>query len=298
MLRKRAVDRERNGKVDVKRAKSIEGKISFSFDSITSRGSGMMNEDSFVANQDTGVFAVFDGATSLNPFISKDGKTGAFLASNIAREVFAAGNKSLLDLTFDANSKIRRAMLREGIDVSDKLNLWATSVAAIKINGDFFDWLCVSDSIILVAYKDGTHELLVENYGHDQKNLALMKALAEKGVESPRAAINDRLIQARRGLNVTYGVVAGEDRIGFLHKGTKSLENVVQILIFSDGMLMPKEDPGARDDFDLILKEYNKGGLKGWLSRVRDMEDSDPESRRYVRFKPHDDATAVAISFK
>ncbi len=298
MLRKRAVDRERNGKVDVKRAKSIEGKISFSFDSITSQGSGIMNEDSFVANQKTGVFAVFDGATSLNPFISKDGKTGAFLASNIARKIFDADKKDLLALTFDANSEIRRAMLREGIDISDKLNLWATSVAAIKINEDSFDWLCVSDSIILVAYRDGTHELLVENYGHDQKNLTLMKALVEKGVESPITAMNDRLIQARQGLNVTYGVVAGEEKIGFLHRGKKSLENVEQILIFSDGMLIPKEDPGAREDFDLVLKEYNRGGLKGWLRCVRDMEDRDPEIKKYVRFKPHDDATAIAISFK
>ncbi|MDE1833685.1 MAG: hypothetical protein KGH58_04685, partial [Candidatus Micrarchaeota archaeon] len=65
--------------------------------------------------------------------------------------------------------------------------------------------------------------------------------------------------------------------------------------IFSDGMLFPKEDLTSPDDMSAIVREYRKGGVEGWLSAVRKIEDSDPGTRRYIRFKPHDDATAIAV---
>ena len=276
------------------------------FECITDRGSGALNEDSFVADAGKGVFAVFDGAGSLNQFIDSKGRTGGFLASNMAKETFENDmareksedeEKSLLNMTFDANRRIREAMLKEGVDVKDKLNLWVTSVAAIRIHKDAFDWVQVSDTNILVVYRDGSHSVLVKDYEHDRESLMLMKELTEKGVENPRAGIADELIRVRRRMNVTWGDVAGEAGINFLHSGTESLDGVKGILIFSDGLLIPKVNPDRGDDLGAIVKEYEKGGLKGWLRHVREMEDGDPYMRRYVRFKRHDDATAIAVSF-
>ena len=264
---------------------------------ITDKGSHKLNEDSLVANPDTGIFAVFDGASGLNPFTDSEGRTGAYLASNIAREVFGAGGESLLGLTATVNERIRTAMADQKIDTNDKINRWATSVAAVRVHSDSFDWVWVSDSIILVVY-DGSYKVLVDDYEHDQETLSLLRELTDRGDSNPKAGIHDITLYQRRQLNVTYGFVAGEEiPPQYLHGGTESLKGVSHILLFTDGMLIPKEDPRAKDDFDTVVSEYLKGGLKGWLQYVRGLEDSDPDLKKYVRFHPHDDATAIAISF-
>ena len=268
-------------------------------DSITAKGSHNLNEDSMVANTDTGIFAVFDGASGLNPFTDAEGRTGAYLASNIAREVFGAGGESLLGLTATANKRIRTAMAYQKIGTSDKINRWATSVAAVRVHSDSFDWVWVSDSIILVVYDDGSYKALVDDYEHDQETLSLLRELTGKGDPDPKAGIRDITLYQRRQMNITYGFVAGEEiPPQYLHTGTESLKGVRHILLFTDGMLVPKEDPRAKDDFDAVVSEYLKGGLKGWLAYVRSLEDNDPGLKRYARFHPHDDATAVAVTFE
>lgn len=270
----------------------------YTFDFITDTGAHDVNEDSFVAEKKTGIFAVFDGATSLNAFSGKDGKTGAYLASNIAKTVFKKDKKSLVDLAFDANLEIRKAMQKENINIGDKLNLWGTTVAAIKINKGSFDWIQLSDTIILIIYKNNFHRLLVDEYDHDKETLAIMKKLIENGSKNPRADIAKQLEVLRRNLNITHGLIAGESDIRFLCKGTESLDDVKHILIFSDGMLIPKADPYQKDDFDTIVKEYKKGGLNRWLKYIRNLEDGDPNLKKYIRYKIHDDATALALSFE
>lgn len=267
-------------------------------DSITDKGSSKLNEDTFVINNKNNLFAVFDGAGSLTPFNDKDGRTGAFLASNIAKEVFENSDKEdLVKLAFGANLKISEAMIKHGIDISDKLNLWATSVAAVKIKDNSFDWIQVSDTLILVIYKDKRYKLLVNDYDHDRETLMLMKRLSEQGVENPRAAITKPLEELRRQLNISYGFLAGEKNIKFLHSGTESLSEVRNILIFSDGLLIPKSDPNENDDIDKIVREFYKSGLKGWLEYVRAIEKNDPLLKKYARYKQYDDATAIAIYF-
>ncbi len=269
----------------------------YRFDSITSKGSSALNEDALAVNERTGIFAVFDGASSLTSFSDSKGRTGGFLAANIAREVFENEDKELVDLVRETNSRIRKAMLDAGINASDKLNLWVTAAAAIKIGKDSFDWIQVSDTLILVLYKDGRHKLLVNDYDHDQGVLTLMAQLARDGVEDPRAAITKPLERLRRQLNVTYGFIAGESSVRFLKSGTESLKGVEEIILFSDGLLIPKAVPKEPDDIDTLVKEYRKGGLRGWLGYVRNLALSDPKMLKYPRFKPYDDATAISVSF-
>ncbi len=211
--------------------------------------------------------------------------------------MFGAGGEYLLDLTVALNGRIREAMIKEGIDVTDKINLWATSVAAVRVHSDSFDWAWVSDSIILVIYDDGSYKVLVDDYEHDQETLSLLRELTDRGDPDPKAGIRDITLYQRRQLNVTYGFVAGEEEVRFFHSGTESLRDVRHILLFTDGMLIPKEDPRAKDDFQTIVKEYLKGGLKGWLAYVRGLENIDPDLKKYIRlYAPHDDATAVAVT--
>ncbi|HVC58712.1 MAG TPA: protein phosphatase 2C domain-containing protein [Candidatus Acidoferrales bacterium] len=272
--------------------------LSYSPDYITSRGSGSLNEDAFICNPNKGLFAVFDGVTSLNPFIDATGKTGGWIASHTAVRIFEASKKTFSATVKDANIAIRDAMTSEGVDISDKLNLWATSVAAIKLKRDSFDWVQVSDTNIIAIYKDGSYKLLVKDYEHDMESLLMLKKFVDSGATNPRAAIQGQLELNRRNSNITYGFIAGDKDVKFMHTGTESTEAVSDILIFSDGLLIPKTDPSKPDDMGAIVKEYLGGGLEGWLSKVRALEDSDPECRKYMRFKPHDDATAIAVSLR
>ena len=273
-------------------------KLDFREEAITSPGSQKNgNEDALLSLKAHGLFGVFDGATSLVPYADKEGRTGGYLASHIAREAFESAKPDFTSMLADANDAIHESMRRAGIDTRDKLNLWVTSASVVRLHADRFDWLNVSDSLILVINKDGTHRLLVEDYEHDLESLSLLKRRIDDGDPNARQDVEETVREVRRQLNVAYGFIAGEPEVRFVYEGTESLDGVKDILIFSDGMIPPKQDPSAPDDFDAIVREYKKGGLQGWLDYVRGMENSDPDLRKYPRFKPHDDATAIAITF-
>lgn len=267
----------------------------YAFDSITEKGSGKLNEDAYLCAPERGLFAVFDGATSLNPFTSREGKSGAYLAANIARGVFEGERGDLLSLVRTANLRLREAMISEGVDVSDKLSQWMTSAAAVRINNGSFDWVQVSDTNILVLYANGSYRLLVKDYDHDRKTNIMLRGMVDSGVKDLWVGILGQLKANRLRSNIDYGFIAGESEVRFVRSGTETLNGVSDILVFSDGLLFPREDPRSEDDIGAIARAYREGGLGGWLSRVRGIEDTDPETRRYIRFKPHDDATAIAV---
>jgi hypothetical protein len=62
-------------------------------------------------------------------------------------------------------------------------------------------------------------------------------------------------------------------------------------------MLIPNERPGQPEDFNKIVELFEQGGLKNVKSYVRNLENSDPNCNKYLRFKQHDDLTATAITF-
>jgi len=263
--------------------------------SLTDQGSGSTNEDQILAAQP--VFAVFDGVTSLNKYVDESGKTGGLLASSIARETFDKSDKSLLELATEANKRIRSAMHEKGIDTSDKLNLWATSVAAIRILEKEIEWLTVSDSIIMVFDTHGGHRLPGKFHNHDLAALKLWKELAARGVENIREPLNDVIAENRRRMNIDYGALNGEP--GFVHfveRGTCELENIAHIVLATDGLFVPTENP-EDEGWDQFAALYLAGGIKRIRDFVREREESDPKCWRYPRFKVHDDIGAIAISF-
>ena len=275
----------------------LKKKLGYYLESVSNKGSSRLNEDAFSINDKDQTFAVFDGATSLIPFTNSAGKTGAYLASNIAKSIFDEGGKDLKSLVMEVNDKIRAEMISNGIDLSDKLNLWGTTAAAVRLHPGRFEWLQIADTNILVVYRDGSSRFLVETSGHDQRALMRLKSLIASGSADPLKELMPDLVAQRRRLNVTYGVIAGEDEVKFIKTGSERLDGVKAILIFSDGMLIPQASPEIKATSDEIANAYAAGGLEGWLATVRSMEDADMAMARYPRFKPHDDATAIAIEF-
>lgn len=257
---------------------------------------GSSKEDSFLIKDN--IFGVFDGANGLNKFVAKDGRTGGLIAAQIARDEFYKNDLELNEIALRANKKIMEKMIEAGTDISKKSNTWVTALAVVRIKEKFFEWTQISDSLIIVVYKNNSFKLLVENYDHDKEVLNIWKEFAKQKKENIRKLVEKNIIHARNKIGETWGVLNGEDEIEkFLKIGKESLENVKSIIIFSDGLILPKKDPAKADDFKKFTELFLKGGLKKVKEHVRAIQTKDPKCWIYPRYKQHDDITGIAISF-
>lgn len=266
-------------------------------DTLFEKGTGRLNEDFCLIGNN--LFGVFDGATSLTGQVYENGHTGGFLASRIAGETFRKNNDSLVNLTRKANTAIADAMTSYGIDLDDKIQLWSTSAAVIRLHHDFFEWVQIGDCLIMVIYQDGTYRILTENFDHDFETLQIWQQISATADKTIQSALKDQIAAVRRRMNISYGALNGENTLSsFIHSGTFDYQDIQHILIFTDGLFVPKKDPGDRDDFDLFSRLFQKGGLNHLKETVRGMERSDAACREYPRFKPHDDIAAISLSFE
>lgn len=241
---------------------------------------------------------VFDGFDSLVKFKDRDGRKGGLVAALAAKEVFSKNKGALTGLALEANQKIRDFMSNYGVDVKRKINVWGTGFAVVRIKDSSFEWAQIADSLILVVYKDGSFKLLVTDYDHDKEVLGLWKKFALEKRENIRALIEDSLTVLRNTMNIEYGCLNGDEKaVGFMRSGEESLDNVSHILLFTDGIFIPKEDPSRGDDWAEFVKLFLAGGLENVKNYVRDLEKNDPKCWTYPRYKQYDDITAISISF-
>jgi hypothetical protein len=189
-------------------------------------------------------------------------------------------------------------MEKARIDTSRKAALWATSGTIIKINEETFDWLRIGDCLMLVMLRDGSFNLFANESSPDTDSLLMWQELASKKTENIRELLSERMIQVRNRVNIDYGDLNGEQEMEkFLKQGTIPLANVAHIILFTDGLLLPKEDPREPEDFNSFIDLYREGGLQRVQDFVRQKEDSDPNCWKYPRFKQHDDIAAIALTF-
>ncbi len=258
---------------------------------------GSRKEDTYLIKEN--IFGVFDGFNSLNKFIDKEGKTGGLIAAATARDIFSENDKNLNQLTIEANQKIKEKMFEHNVDTNQKRNLWGTIFAVGRVTNDSFEWVQIGDSLILVIYKDNSFKLLIDDYDHDKEVLKIWKELANQKKENIRDLIDKGpLTELRNKMNVTYGCLTGEDEaIEFIKSGIEKLENIKHILLFTDGIIIPKKNPSEEDDWDTFVRIFLDGGFKGVKDFVRNLEKDDPKCWKYPRYKQYDDITAISISF-
>jgi hypothetical protein len=66
------------------------------------------------------------------------------------------------------------------------------------------------------------------------------------------------------------------------------------MLLVSDGFLALASDYN-RYDADGLLEAASFKGLRALYNEIRDIENADPEGRKFPRFKKSDDATAIFL---
>lgn len=257
---------------------------------------GKKDEDTYLIGKN--IFGVFDGTNSVSKFFDKSGISGGLIAPIIAKDEFAKNNGPLKEIAVRANRKIRKRMIDEKIDVSKKINLWCTTAAVVRIKGKTFDWLQISDSLTLIIFKDDSYKLLSEDYDHDFIVMRLWKKLALEKRENIRELVQETQISARKKANETWGIMNGEEEFSnFIKSGEEPLNNIKHIIIFTDGLIIPKENPEDKDDFGTFVKLFLEGGLENVKNYVRNLEKDDPKCWKYPRYKQYDDIAAISISF-
>lgn len=66
------------------------------------------------------------------------------------------------------------------------------------------------------------------------------------------------------------------------------------MLLVSDGFLALASDYECYD-IDGLLEAVSAKGLRALYNEIREIENADPEGRKFPRFKKSDDATAVLL---
>jgi len=248
-----------------------------------------VNEDELLVGKD--IFGVFDGATGLVPYRNGIDETGGQIAARIAKKVFASSSEPLEKLAIKANTEIAYAMTQNGIDTSNAVHRWSTTAAVVRVREDVLEFTAIGDSCILGILSDGGYRLLVPYQNQDAPLLQVRKSLTS---EEKR----ERLMSLRKEANVTYGCLNGDARAErFLHTGRYEKALFDSVLIFTDGLMLPKRDALGDEDWNTFVELHRAGGLQNIVKYVRTQEKADSSCERFPRFKIHDDVAAIAINF-
>lgn len=263
-------------------------------ETILEKGSGALNEDVLLRSDD--LFGVFDGATSLDKRRFAGGLTGGLLAAQIAAQTFQEEPAGLEHLALKANRRIRNTLLSENVPMTERLRLWSTSLAVIRLAADRFEYCQTGDALILLIQNNGAFRILTPEIDIDRETLHLWKKLPTTQDATIHDVLADQIFRVRLQMNVSYGVLNGEpEAAGFLRHGYHELAGVSDILLFTDGLIVPRENPLACNDWRCLVDLYQAGGLQAVHNHVRRLQQEDPTCRKYPRFKQHDDIAAVAI---
>lgn len=72
----------------------------------------------------------------------------------------------------------------------------------------------------------------------------MWKSMAEQTDQRIFEALEDQIKKVRADMNVAYGALNGETMYSeFLNSGAESLEGVRHILLFTNGLFIPTNDP-------------------------------------------------------
>lgn len=270
--------------------------ISYSgLQSLHEKGSSEINEDVLLVGE--GTYGVFDGATSLAPLRLKDGKTGGLLAATIAAETFRQDNRPLPLVAAEANGRIAEASKDVAGRDGDRSGLWSTSMGVIRVRDNRLEYCQSGDAVILFLFKDGGYRLISTEVDIDRKTLTMWKNMKWRDGITIHEALADQIRSVRQRMNVDYGVLNGEpEAIGFLKYGEIDLADVSDVVLFTDGLFLPREEPDDEQDWQSFIELYHQGGLHRIHDHIRTLQESDPNCRRYPRFKKHDDIAALALS--
>lgn len=261
--------------------------------------SGRVNEDVVVAA--AGVVVVVDGAGLWVGEEQGCVHGVAWYARRLATSFLSAAvdgpEKSLDEALAVAIGEVADAH-RDTCDLRHPRSPWSTALA-VRRTGDSLEYLVLADSVLLIDRGEEveviTDARLANLHAPFQNKL---RTLTE-GTAEYDAFIDEytRAIRGARDRPGGFWVASTKPEVAYeAVTGTVDLAGVEAAVLLSDGASRPADlfmTSSWRELVDLVRAE----GPDALLTRVREIERTDPEKARWPRGKVHDDATAVLVTF-
>lgn len=272
---------------------------------ISIKGSSKLNEDTYVTQQASHLFAVVDGVSSLVPYEEEGGQTGGAIAAELVRRHLEAlpGDVSLHDALIVANDRLRDRMRESQIDLTKKEALWGAACAVVRVGEAHLEYAQTGDCMIFAVYADDT----VRPLTHPQVSHLEKRAFAkwEEGIAhglKTRSELlgqcTDILIQNRYQANEPggYGVLNGDAACQeFIEHGRINRIEIKALVLLTDGLFLPRPCGGAEPNWEETVLPIVHKGLQRYTDELLTLENNDPECTTFVRFKKSDDKTGIVL---
>ncbi|MFD2614889.1 protein phosphatase 2C domain-containing protein [Paenibacillus gansuensis] len=274
------------------------------------KGSSPWNEDGLIVMDEEQVYGVVDGATSLVPFSGANGETGGYYAASIVMETAKRilteqrqGNAPLHDILIKTNRALHEAMVRHGMDMSKKEELWSAGVLLIRIGETGIEYAQAGDCMLTAIYEDGIIRVITrDQLSHvDRETYRLWAEGAAAGMTARDQLWNyvkPQIVGGRQSANTSagYGVLNGQpEAADFLEYGRINRINLKALLLMTDGLYVPKRAGETLFDAAEAAALIDRMGLESYAEWLIEMEESDPDCLVYPRVKKSDDKTAIWI---
>ena len=275
---------------------------------LASQGSGAVNEDmaGYLGDADDVRAAwVLDGVTGINDrSLGLMGSDAQWLVHRVdahLRRLFAeerASAEILADLIDAVIADQREAAGSLPADFDPP----AACIMAVHRVGSEWHVLRLGDCRLIAKANDGGMLRMVDfpNDAFDQSLTEEATRLRADGVTALAdiaGHLQKRMFASRRTRNRPggYGVIEA-DRACLAFAEYARLDDPSAILLASDGFYRIADCYRALGDDDLLAASLAPGGIAETLARMRAIEQSDPHCQAFPRFKPADDASAVALT--
>ena len=273
------------------------------------QGSGAINEDGlgFLGSAgDVSAAWIFDGVTGINRKNFLGGGTDA--AWLVAKAHEHLQTLAGLDLSLrEILSKLVQALILDFKTTVKSLNLPkdydppAACLTLVKRYDGTWQALRLGDSCLLARGSDGAHISVAASPNNAFDHWLSAEALKRRDaglldIKELLAEFRPQLMQGRKMRNSPggYGILeASPSAVEFAEYF--DLGTPREILLCTDGYYRAVDYYALHSDESLLDASLASGGVDSVLESIRAAEASDPTCVKYLRFKPADDATAVAL---
>jgi hypothetical protein len=273
------------------------------------QGSGAINEDGWGylgSADDVSATWIFDGVTGINGQNFLDGETDA--AWFVAKAHGHLRNLAGLDLPLrDILSKLVQVLIIDfdaavkALDIPDDYDPPAACLVLAKRYGTTWQALRLGDSCLLARGGDDAHVSAAASPNNAFDHWLSTEALKRRDagmldVKELLAEFRPQLMQGRKLRNTPggYGILeASPSAVKFTEYFDLGAPR--EILLCTDGYYRAVDYYALHSDEGLLDASLSSGGINAVLNSIRAVEAADPTCEKYLRFKPADDATAVAL---
>lgn len=273
------------------------------------QGSGAVNEDGlgFLGSAgDVSAAWIFDGVTGINGENYLGGGTDAAWFVAKAHEHLRALAGLELPLR-EILSKLVKTLIVDFRAAAKVLSLPkdydppATCLILLKRYGQTWQALRLGDSCLLARGSDGLHMSVAASPNNAFDHWLSTEALKRRDagmldIKELLAEFRPQLMQGRKSRNSPGGysiLEASPSAVEFAEYFDLGAPG--EILLCTDGYYRAVDHYALHSNESLLQASLAPGGVDSVLASIRGVEASDPACLKYLRFKPADDATAMAL---